>query len=188
MTSNKSFSAIHCGQSHATCLFSSVQSLSHVPHFATPWTAACQASLSITNSWSLLKLTSMESVTPSNHVIVCRPLLLLTSIFPCIRVFSKHAVSSVTYPIVFGFFPFEYLFGVHSSYVPDDVPDMYFSHICVQREIQEPKALCYTGDIHIIIRYLTVIYYVKYHMYVCMCTMYIQCTKDTEKSFHVNSS
>ena len=64
--------------------FSSVQSLSHVRLFATPWTAAFQASLSITNSWSLLKLMSIESVRPSNHLILCRPLLLLSSIFPSI--------------------------------------------------------------------------------------------------------
>ena len=68
--------------------FSSVQSLSRVRLFATSWTAACQASLSITNSWSLLKLTSVESVMPSHHLILCRPLLLLPSIFPSIRVFS----------------------------------------------------------------------------------------------------
>ena len=67
--------------------FSSFQSLSCVRLFATPWTAACQASLSITNSWSLLKLMSFESVMPSNYLILCRPLLLLPSIFPSIRVF-----------------------------------------------------------------------------------------------------
>jgi len=66
--------------------FSSVQSLSHVQLFATPWTAACQASLSITNSRSLLKLMSIESVMPSNHLILCHPLLLLPSIFPSIKV------------------------------------------------------------------------------------------------------
>ena len=62
--------------------FSSVQSLSRVQLFATPWTAACQAFLSITNSWSLFKLMSIQSVMPSNHFILCRPLLLLPSIFP----------------------------------------------------------------------------------------------------------
>ena len=67
---------------------SSVQSLSRVWLFATPWTAAHQASLSITNSQSLFKLMSMESVMPSNHLILCHPLLLLPSIFPSIRVFS----------------------------------------------------------------------------------------------------
>ena len=69
-----------------TTKFSRVQPLSHVQLFATPWSAACQASLSITNSWSLLKL-SIASVMPSNHLIFCHPLLLLPSIFPSIRVF-----------------------------------------------------------------------------------------------------
>ena len=79
--------------------FSSVQSLSHVQLFATPWTAACQAPLSITNSWSLLKLMSIESVMPSNHLMLSHPLLLQPSIFPCIRVFSwvssSHQVARV---------------------------------------------------------------------------------------------
>ena len=64
-----------------------VQSVSHVQLFATPWTAACQASLSFTISWSLLKLMPIESVMPSNHPVLCHPLLLLPSIFPSIRVF-----------------------------------------------------------------------------------------------------
>ena len=71
---------------------SSVQSLSRVLLFATPWTAACQASLSITNSRTLLKLMSIKSVMPSNHLTLCRPLLLLPSIFPGIRVFSNESV------------------------------------------------------------------------------------------------
>ena len=69
--------------------FSSVQLLSRVRLFVTPWTTAHQASLSITNSWSLPKLMSIESVMPSNHLILCRPLLLLPSIFPSIRDFSS---------------------------------------------------------------------------------------------------
>ena len=72
-------------------LFSSVQSLSCVQLFETPWTAACQASLSITNSQSLLKLISIESVMPSNHLDLCHPLL-LPSVFPSIRVFSNESV------------------------------------------------------------------------------------------------
>ena len=72
--------------------FSSVQSLSHLQLFVTPWTAARQASLSITNSQSLLKLMSIESVMPSNHLILYRPLLLLPSIFPIIKVFSNESV------------------------------------------------------------------------------------------------
>ena len=78
--------------------FSSVQSLSHVQLFATPWTAACQASLSVTNSWSLLKLISIESVMPSNHLILCCPLLLLPSIFPSIEVFSSESVLHIRWP------------------------------------------------------------------------------------------
>ena len=71
--------------------FSSVQSLSHVRVFAIQWTAARQVSLSITNSWSLLKLTSIESMMPSNHLILCHPLLLLPSTFTSIRVFSNES-------------------------------------------------------------------------------------------------
>ena len=73
-------------------LFSSVQSLSLVRLFATPWTAARQASLSIINSWSWPKPMFIESVMPSSHLILCRPLLLLPSIFPSIRVFSNESV------------------------------------------------------------------------------------------------
>ena len=76
---------------YATTLVSSVQSLSNVRLLATPWTIAHQASLSITNYWSLLKLISTESVIPSNHLVLCRPLLLLPSIFPNIRVFSNES-------------------------------------------------------------------------------------------------
>ena len=77
-------------------LWCSVQLLSHV--FATPWPAACQASLSITNSWSLLKLMSIELVMPSNHLILCHPLLLPPSIFPRIRVFSNESVLRIRWP------------------------------------------------------------------------------------------
>ena len=74
--------------------FSSVQSLSHVRLFVTPWTTARQASLSITNSRSSLKLTSIESVMPSSHVILCRPLFLLPPIPPSIRVFSNESTAA----------------------------------------------------------------------------------------------
>ena len=74
-------------------IFSSVQSFSCVRLFATPQTAACQASLSITNSWSLLKIMSIDLVMPSNHLILCLPLLLMPSIFPNISMFSMHSVS-----------------------------------------------------------------------------------------------
>ena len=75
-----------------------VQSLCHVQLFVTPWTAACQASLSITNSWSLLRLMSIESVMPSNHLTLCRLLLLTPSIFPSIRVFSNESVLGIRWP------------------------------------------------------------------------------------------
>ena len=81
----------------------SVQSLSRVQLFATPWTAAHQASLSITNSQSLLKLMSVELVMPSNHLILCRPLLLLPSIFPSIRVFSNESALHIRWPKYWSF-------------------------------------------------------------------------------------
>ena len=83
--------------------FSSVQSLSHVQLLGTPWTAARQASLFITNSWSLLKLMSIESVMPSNHLMLCRPLLLLPSVFPSIRVFSNESVLCIRWPKYWSF-------------------------------------------------------------------------------------
>jgi len=78
--------------------FSSVQSLSHVRLFSTPWIAACQASLSITNTQSSLRLTSIESVMPSSHLILCPPLLLLTPIPPSIRVFSNESTLHMRWP------------------------------------------------------------------------------------------
>ena len=83
--------------------FCSVQSLSRVRLFATPWTAARQASLSITNSQSLLKLMSIESVMPSNHLIPCRPHLLLPSIFPSIGVFPNESVLRIRWPKYWSF-------------------------------------------------------------------------------------
>ena len=83
--------------------FSSFQLLSHVQLFTTPWTAARQASLSITNSQSLPKLMSIESVRPSNHLILCRPLLLLPSIFPSIRVFSNQSALRIRWPKYWSF-------------------------------------------------------------------------------------
>ena len=90
-----------------TCVFissvSSVLSLGCVQLFVTPWTAASQASLSITNPWSLLKLMSIESVMPSNHLILCCPLLLLPSIFPSIRVFSNESALHIRWPKYWSF-------------------------------------------------------------------------------------
>ena len=81
----------------------SVQSLSHVWFFATPWTAECQTSLYITNSRSLLKIMSIESVMPSNHLILCCPLLFLLSVFPSIRVFSNESVLHIRWPKYWSF-------------------------------------------------------------------------------------
>ena len=81
----------------------SVQSLSHVQLFVTPWTAAHQDSLFITNSWSLPKFMSIESVMPSNHLILCRPLLLLPSIFPSIRVFTNESAFRISWPKYWSF-------------------------------------------------------------------------------------
>ena len=83
--------------------FRSVPSLSRVRLFATPWTAAHQASLSISNSQSLLKLMSIESVMPSNHLILCRPLLLPPAIFPSIRVFSNESALHIRWPKYWSF-------------------------------------------------------------------------------------
>ena len=83
--------------------FSSVQSLNHVWLFATPWTAAHQASVSITNSQSSLKLMSFELVMPTNHLILCCPLVLLPSVFPSIRVFSNESVLHIRWPKYWSF-------------------------------------------------------------------------------------
>ena len=84
-------------------LFSSVQLLSRVQLFVTPWITACQASLSIPNFRSLLKLVSIESVMPSNHLILCCPFLLLPSTFPCIRIFSSESVLHIRWPKYWSF-------------------------------------------------------------------------------------
>ena len=83
--------------------FSSVQSLSHVQLFVTPWTAAHQASLSVTNTWSPPKPKSIKLMMPSNHLILCHPLLLLPSIFPSIRVFSSESTLRIRWPKYWSF-------------------------------------------------------------------------------------
>ena len=97
--------------------FCSVQSLSRVQLFATLWTAVRQASLSITNSWSLLKLISIESVMPSNHLILCHPLLLLLSIFPSIRVFSNESAVHIRWPKYWSFSFSINLFNEYSALI-----------------------------------------------------------------------
>ena len=93
----------YLGPDPQSAQWSSVQSLSRVQLFATPWTAAHQASLSITNSRSLPKLISIESVMPSNRLILCCPLLLLPSIFPSIRVFSTESALRIRWPKYWSF-------------------------------------------------------------------------------------
>ena len=88
---------------HNSVQFSSVQSFSRIWLFATPSTAACQASLSITNSWGLLKVMSIKSAMPSNHLILCCPLLLPPSVFPNIRVFSSESVLCIRWPKYWSF-------------------------------------------------------------------------------------
>ena len=100
---------------HIQIQFSSVQSLSRVQLFVTPWTAACQASLSITNSQSLLKPMSIESVRPSNHLILCCPLLLPPSIFPSIKVFSNESVLRIRWT--------KYWFFSFKSVLPMNIQD-----------------------------------------------------------------
>ena len=92
--------ALSCWMS---CLFCSVHSLSCVQLFVTPWTEALQPSLSITNSWSLLKLMSIKSVMLSNHLIFCGPLLFPPSIFPSIRVFSSESALPIRWPVYWSF-------------------------------------------------------------------------------------
>ena len=99
-TSSKSFSSQSLDPQEGK--LSSLQLLSHVRFFVIPWTAACQASLSITNSWSLLKLMSIESVVPFNHLILCCPLL-PPSVFPSIRVFSSESVLHIRWPKYWSF-------------------------------------------------------------------------------------
>ena len=98
-------------------IISSVQSLSRVWLFATPWTAAHQASSSITNSQSLLKLISIELVMPSNHLILCRPLLLPPSIFPSIRVFSNESALHIRGP--------KYWISAPTSVLPMNIQDWF---------------------------------------------------------------
>ena len=94
---------MNCGYIQTMEESNSVQSLSHVQFFATPWIAARQASLSITNSWSSLRLTSIESVMPSSHLILCHPLLLLPLIPPSIRVLSNESILRMRWPKYWSF-------------------------------------------------------------------------------------
>ena len=115
-------------QSHQ---FSSVQSLSHVRLFATPWIAARQASLSITNSRSSPRLTSIESVMPSNHLILGRPLLLLPPIPPSIKVFSNESTLRMTWPKYWSF---------SFSVIPSkEIPGLIWVQLCNPIEVTKKK-------------------------------------------------
>ena len=104
-----------CVHTTCTCQFSSVQSLRRVQLFVIPWTAACHTSLSITNSRSSLKLMSIESVMPSNHLILCHPLLLPPSILPSLRVFSNESVLRIRWPRVKRKHQFFFFFSLPST-------------------------------------------------------------------------
>ena len=106
-----------CITDHKVCLHISVQLLSCTWLLMTPWTVACQASLSITNSQSLLKLMSIKSVMPSNHLILCCPLLLLHSILPNIRVFSNESVLHIRWPT--------YWVSASASVLPVNIQDWF---------------------------------------------------------------
>ena len=133
-TTNIDFFLMHTGLGWCTvdlseAQFSSVQSLSRVRLFVSPWTAAHQASLSIANFWSLLKLMSIESVMPSNHLIFCCPLLLMSPIFPRIRVFSNGSALHIRWPKYCSF---------HFSISPSDLlQDGLVGSPCSPRDSQE---------------------------------------------------
>ena len=114
---------------------SSVQLLSYVQLYATPWTEACQASLSITSSQSLLRLMSIESVMPSNHLILCHPLFLLPSVFPSIKVFSNKSVLHIRWPEYWNF-----SFSISPSNEYSDLISLRMKLVgspCSQRDTQE---------------------------------------------------
>ena len=117
-----------------TCRVVSVQSLSHVQLFVTPWTEAHQASLSITNSQSLLKLMSIESVIPSNHLILCHPLLLLPSILPSIKVFSSESVLHIRRPKYWSFSFSISPSNEHSGLIPFGID--WFDLLAVQETLK----------------------------------------------------
>ena len=126
------FLCYHAGSRHYAT--HSVHSVSCVWVFVNPWTAACQASLSITNSWSLLRFMSIELVLPSNHLILCHPLLLLTSIFPSIRVFSNESAHQVAKVLEFWLQhqPFQWIFS--SDFFRID----WFDILAVQGNLKSP--------------------------------------------------
>ena len=132
--------------------FSSVQSLSYVRLFATPWTAARQASLSITNSWSLLKLMSIESVMPSNYLILCCPLLLLPSTFPSIRVLSNESALRIRWPKYWSFSFNISPSNEHPELISREAQSLIifkFINLCPAPWFLQPRHLSHCRHIHI---------------------------------------
>ena len=125
--------------------FQSVQSLSCVRLFATPWIAAHQASLSITNTQSLLKLMSIESVMPSSHLILCRPLLLLPPILPSIRVFSNESTLRIRWPKYWSFSS-TWVLPINSQDWYHKIPDRILAHFLGPRF--RPGVCWYTPPFH----------------------------------------
>ena len=119
-------------------VYSSVQSLSRVWLFVTPWTAAHQASLSITNSRSLLKFISVALMMPSNHLILCHPLLLMPSIFPSIRVFSNELVLHIRWP---KYWSFSFSISLSNEFRTDFLSDWLVGSPCSPRDSQESSRL-----------------------------------------------
>ena len=117
-------------------IFSSVQSLSHVQLFETPWIVACQASLAITNFKSLLKLMSIKSVMPPNHLVLRRPLLLLTSIFPSIRVFPSGSFLCIRWPNYWSFSFSISLSNEYSGLISSRID--WFDLLAVQGTLKSP--------------------------------------------------
>ena len=154
---SESYGVLLCWQQHQG---SSVQSLSHVQLFATPWITAHQASLSITISWSSLKLMSIESVMPSSHLILCRPLLLLPPISPSIRVFSNESTLCMRWPkywsFSFSIIPSKDAGKSHSHFTVQSKPSIlffqepYWDYTCFQPWIQvlQGKKVSNADDFH----------------------------------------
>ena len=137
-------SRVRCALQQILVVVVIVQSLSHVQLFATPWTAACQASLSFIISWSLLRLMCLELVTPSSHLILCHARLLLPSIFPSIRVFSKELALCIRWPEYWSFnismSPSNEYSGLNSFGMD------WFGSLCSPRDSQESPP---TPQLHI---------------------------------------
>ena len=130
-------------------IFSSVQSLSHVQLFVTPWTEACQAFLSITNSQSLLKLMSIQLVMPPNHLSLCGPFLLLPSVFSSTRVFSNESVLYIRWPKYWSFSFSISPSNEHSGLISFKGLSRVFSNTTVQKHQSFSAQLSLQSNSHI---------------------------------------